>query len=184
MSNVRKWQSVIRQLKVLLEMLPSPEERDDIVRGIGGIVGVLEELRGSLGSLPTSAEAAKAKDALEKLENILERNPLLRVGSPKTKETGARKPPRRRIESPEMFIPTDDILREIATLSKLPEDTLRKRLQQQDHYSKEFLRSILSELGRRESSRVPRNEMIEQIVVTVVNRRTYEGLRGNETGDL
>jgi len=176
MANMRKWQSVIRQSRALLETLPSPEERDDIVRGIRGIVKVLNELSGSLGNLPTSTEAAEAKNALERLENILGRNPLLRVGSPKTKETSTPKPPRRSIKPSEASIRKDDILREIDSLSQLPEDTLRMRLQQQDHYSKGFLRLVLSELGRRTSSKVTRNEMIEQIVVTIINRRTYEGL--------
>ena len=180
MTNVRKWQGVIRQLKVLLETLPSPEERDDIVREIRGLVDVLDELGRSLGNLPTSTEAAKAKDALERLENILGRNPLLRVRPPKTKGTSVPKPPARGRKPLEVSIPKDDILKEIDTLNQLPEDALRMRLRQQDHYSKEFLRLILAELGRRASIKVTRNEMIEQIVVTIINRRTYEGLRGNQ----
>lgn len=184
MTNVRKWQGVIRQLKVLLETLPSPEERDVIVRGIRGIVDVLDELGRSLGNLPTSTEAAKAKDALERLENILGRNPLLRVGSPKTKETSAPKPTQRRVKPLEGSIPKDGILREIDALSQLPEGALRNRLHQQSHYSKDLLRLILAELGRRTPSKVTRNEMIEQIVVTIVNRRTYEGLRGSQRGGL
>lgn len=184
MTNARKWQGVIRQLKVLLETLPSREERDDIVRGIRGIVDVLDELGRSLGNLPTSTEAAKAKDALERLEDVIGRNPLLRVGVPKRKETSAPKPPRRRIKPSEMPIPKDDILREIDTLSQLPEDALRTRLQQQNHYSRDLLRSILAELGRRTPSKVTRNEMTEQIVVTIINRQTYEGLRGSQRGSL
>lgn len=179
MTSVKKWQGIIRQLKVLLETLPSPEERDDIVRGIAGIVDVLDELGRSLGNLPTSTEAAKAKDALERLENILGRNPLLRAGPVKTKGTSALRPPRGSRKPSGVSIPKDDILKEIDTLSQLPEDSLRMRLQQQDHYSKEFLRLLLAELGRRASSKVTRNEMIEQIVVTIINRRTYEGLRGS-----
>ncbi|MBI2872408.1 MAG: hypothetical protein HYY00_04370 [Chloroflexi bacterium] len=184
MTNVRKWQGVIRQLKVLLETLPSPEERDDTVRGIRGLVDVLDELGRSLGNLPSSTEAAKAKDALESLENILGRNPLLRVGPAKTKETSALKTPRRRIKPSEVSIPKDNILREIDTLSQLTEDTLRTRLQQQNHYSRDLLRSILGELGRRTPSKLTRNELVEQIVVTIINRQTYAGLRGSQSGHL
>lgn len=184
MTNTRKWQGVIRQLKVLLETLPSPEEKDEIVRGITGIVSMLDELGRSLGNLPTSTEAAKAKDALERLEDVLGRNPLLRVGAPKWRESCAPKAPRRRIKPSEVSIPKDNILREIETLSQLPEDALRTRLQQQDRYSIDLLRSILAELGRRTPSKVTRKEMIEQVVVTIINRRTYEGLRGSQRGSL
>lgn len=183
MTNVRKWRGVIRQLKVLLETLPSPEEREEIVREIRGLVDVLDELGRSLGNLPTSTEAAEAKDALERLGNIVVRNPLLRVGPPKTKQTSTPKPPRPSIKPAEASIPKDNILREIDALSQLPEDALRIRLQQ-NQYSKEFLRLILAELGGRASSKVTRNEMIEQVVVTIVNQRTYEGLRGSQRGSL
>jgi len=179
MTNARKWHGVMRQLKALLETLPSSEERDDIVRGIRGIVDVLDELGRSLGSLPTSTEAAKAKDALERLENILGRNPLLRMAPTKTQRASAPKPAGRRIKPPEVSIAKDDVLKGIDALSQLPEDALRTRLQHQDEYSKEFLRLMLAELGKRVSSKATRNEMIEQIVVAIINRRTYEGLRGN-----
>jgi hypothetical protein len=184
MTSVKKWQSVIRQLKALLEALPSPEEREVAVRGITEIMDVLGEVGRSLGNLPTSTEAARAKDALERLETILGRNPLLRGSLAKARETSAPKLPRHRAKPLEVSIPRDDILREIDTLSRLPEDALRTRLRQQDHYSRELLRSILVELGRRTPSKATRNEMTEQIVVTIINRQTYEGLRGNQRSGL
>lgn len=184
MSSLKKWQSNVRQLKALLDSLPSREEREEVVRGISEVITILGEVGKSLGSLPTSQEAAKAKDALEDLENILARNPLLRATPPKNKKTLVARHPQRRGESSGMPIARDDVLEEIGAISQLPEDALRNRLQQRDRYSRELLRSILAELGRRAPAKATRHEMIDQIVVTIVNRRTYEGLGGNEGSNL
>lgn len=178
MSNFRKWQSVLRQVRLITADLPSPEEKAEILRGIADIIDVLNALGKSLGGLPTSAEADYAKAALEKLEYILGRNPLLRGGSPRPKKRIAPKLATPADKPALPSIPKEDILREIENLSRLPEDKLRTTLQQ-ERYSKGLLRLMLNELGRRVPVKATRKEMAEQLAVALINRQTYEGLRGS-----
>jgi hypothetical protein len=172
MSNIKAWNKVMRQLKGLLDALPPREDRDELVRVINEIVSVLTQVGSSLSTLPTSEEAAEAKEALGKLEFILNRNPLLRGVALKAK--------RERVSRVSQPVETsrEDILQEIEALAQLSEGDLRTQLNQDERYSKEFLRSILSELGRKAPSRASKGQIIDQIVVAITTRRTYEGLRG------
>jgi len=173
MSSVKKWRKVTNQLRLVLESLPSSEERDELVTAINEIVKILTQLSSSLNNLPTVEEATRAKEALEKLEFILEHNVLLRQKPSKAKQKRDEKAPRL------AKISREDIQREIQILTQLSEEEMKKRLKQSKNYSKEFLRLILSELGRRVSSKATKQEMIDQITIAITTKRTYEGLSGN-----
>lgn len=178
MTNFKEWGKMIRQLKELLEVLPSQEEREEVVSAIKEIMTILSQIGDSLSSLPTREEAAKAREGLERLEFVLERNPLLRSVS--FKEVKPKPVPK---ASQPTEIPQESVLREVEELTQLPEEQLQMRLSQDERYSKRFLLSILSALGRQVSSKATKKEIIDQIVVTIVNRRTYEGLRKGGGGD-
>jgi hypothetical protein len=142
MSNIKNWNKVVRQLKSVLEALPQHEERDELVKTLKEIVHVLNNVADSFSSLPTSEEAAKAKEAMERLDFILKHNPLLRGVSFKGRSGRVTKIPK------SIQISREDTIHEIEALTYLSEEDLRTRLNQNERYSKEFLRSILSELGR------------------------------------
>lgn len=178
MSNIKNWNKVVRQLKSFLEALPQREERDELVKTLKEIVHVLNNVADSFNSLPTSEEAAKAKEAVERLEFILKHNPFLRGVSFKGRQGLVTKFPQ------PIQISKEDTINEIEALTNLSEKDLRRRLNQNERYSKEFLRSILSELGRKTQSKATKGEMIDQILVAISTRRTYEGLRGERKGDV
>lgn len=178
MSSIKNWNKVVRQLKAILEAFPKQEERDELVKTLKEMVHVLNNVADSLISLPTTEEAAKAKEAMERLEFIMKHNPLLRKVSFKTSPERGTKVPK------PIQISREDTLHEIEKLTHLSEEDLRKRLNQEELYSKGFLRSILSELGRKTQSKASKGEMIDQILTAISTKRTYEGLRGERDRDV
>lgn len=174
MTDVRAWRKCLRELKWLMDSLPSKEEVAELVSAVGCIINILNDLNESLQHLPTSEEAKKAQEAVERLEIILERNPLIRGG----KISKARSEDRDTQVSSLPRIPSEHVVQEIKVLEKLPEDTLRERLSHSKQYSKDFLVAILAALGRKAPSKANRKQIVEQIVTAITTRRTYEGLRG------
>ena len=177
MSSIKQWRSLTQNLRKVLDELPSPSEREESIRSINELVSVLGDLSNALGAMPTSEEASRAKESLARLESIINTNPLLRGGS-STKTT---KPQVRNGAIPyhaDSPVPKEVIEQNIADLSAMPEIAMRSELEDSRRYPNGFLRVMLAHLGRRAPSRGVKSEMIDEIVVTLVNRRTLEGISG------
>lgn len=172
MTSLKKLDRVIHQVKTLLDALPSREEIAELVEGIDKIVRILTQINSSLSNLPSFEEIARAKESLEKLEFILSHNPLLRNVLTKKRKRSSK-------PSPSLEISRERVLKELQSFFQLSESELRNRLTQGKRYSKKFLQSLLSELGRRVPSKATKKEMIDQIAVAIVTRRTYKGIRGD-----
>ena len=162
---------------MVLDELPSSAERDEIVRSFRELTSVLEDLSKALGRLPTAEEASQAKEGLAKLENTVNSNPLLRSNSARS---GAKVQVRRgTVASRAGLSESKEVVeRTVEHLSGMSEMTLRDELGNSNSYPNSLLRAMLIQLGRRVPSKGVRSEMVEQLVVTIVNRRTYQGLRG------
>lgn len=159
----------------MLETLPSPEEVQALASSTAEIARVLNQVSISLGNMPTNSEAAKTKEVLLQLGSILDRNPMLR--GILTTKTSTRSRRETRKSTPNTYSLKDVALKEIEHFNLLPEDALRTVLVQ-EKYNSALLRAILLELGRNMPSKATKKDMVDQIVLTLVNRRTYEGLRG------
>jgi hypothetical protein len=140
----------------------------------------LESIRDIFVNMPSLEEAEKAKDALLKLEEIFERNPLVRdiIFGISVK----RKKDKVSIKSDKKIEISDEVIeKELDALRKLSEQEIKNFLNNEKKYSKSFLTAIAGKLGRRVSSKTTRKELIDSIATIITNVRTYEGLmKGSE----
>lgn len=177
MSNIRQWKSLTQNLRKVLDDLPSSAERAETVKAINELVSALEKLGNALGAMPSAEEAARAKESLTKLENIVIRNPLMRGASngksekPRPRAANGSKPTK-----PAQVFPTEVIGQTLASLKGMTADAMRSELEDAKRYSNDYLKALLSGLGRRVSGKGVKGEMIEQLVATIVNDRTLEGI--------
>ena len=179
MSNIKQWRSLTQNLRKVLDELPSPSEREESVRAINELIAVLNDIGSAFGAMPTAEEAARAREYLVKLENIVNRNPLLRAGPNGRKA----KPQAQNGSKPsklEASFPEEVITQSIADLSVMTEVTMRSELDDAKRYSNSFLKALLTHMGRRAPSRGVKSEMIDEIVATLINRRTLEGISGRQ----
>ena len=177
MTNVRQWRSLTQNLRRILDELPSSKEREESVKAINELMTVLENFSAAFGAMPSTEEASKAKESLAKLESIVNRNPILRGGfNGKTAKPRARngsKAPKQ-----DNYFPEEVIVQTISDLDKMPEITMRSELDDTRRFPNSFLKAMLSHLGRRVPSKGVKSEMVDQLVATLINRRTYRGLSG------
>ena len=177
MSNLKQWRSLTQNLRKVLDELPSSSERKESVNAINELMAVLGDLSNAFGAMPSIEEASKAKEALMELENIVNRNPILRRISNgkavKPRANGVNKSPK-----PDGFFSEEVIRQTIADLNEMPETTMRSELENAKRFPNSFLKAILSHLGRRVPSKGVKSEMVDQLVATLINRRTYRGLSG------
>lgn len=177
MSTMKQWKSLTLQLRKIFDDLPTAVEREDIVSSIKNLQRVLDDLSKSVSSLPTVDEASKARESLARLENIVSSNPLLRGYTAKrSPKVVSRKPKSGAPGKPPPIIP--NVSQIIERLSAMPEASLRHELNDSNNLSNNTLKVVLTHLGRKVPSKNTRREMVEQLIVTIVNRRTYQGLRG------
>ena len=176
-----QWKSLTQNLKRVLDGLPSPDEKEESIKAINELVSVLENLGKAFGAMPTVDEASRAKESLAQLENIVSRNPVLRGGSngettkPRPRASNGSKPSKTVPSYPEQVV-----AQTITDLDKMPENAMRSELEDAKHFTNSYLRAVLSHLGRSVSSKSVRSEMVDQLVSTLVNRRTYRGLSGEK----
>ena len=93
------------------------------------------------------------------------------AGKPRLSAGNGSKPPK----TVQVF-PADALGQTIAHLRGMPADAMRSELEEPKSYSNDHLKALLSHLGRRVSGKGVKNEMIEQLVATIVNDRTLEGI--------
>lgn|GEM_PF-5145918 len=178
MSSIKQWKSLTLQLNRIFDELPSTIERDEMLESINRLNLFLDELGKSLSALPTKDEASRARESLVKLEHILNSNPLLRTytsGGKKshirtTKNNSSIKPPQ----------VTFNIALDLERYVAMSEADLRQELSDPKKISNNMLRAILTYLGRKITSKSTRKDMSEQLIVAIVNQRTYQGLRGEQ----
>ena len=161
----------------MLDELPTSTERDELVGSLRELISLLEDLSKALGRLPTAEEASNAKESLAKLEGVVNTNPLLRGRSAKG-GAKARVQKRTNASQPGTSYPKEAVEQKVDALSKLSEGMLRNELDNPQSYPNSLLRALLIQMGRRAPSKGVKSEMVEELVVTIVNRRTYQGLRG------
>jgi len=178
LTNIKQWKSLTSQLKRILDELPSSNEREEIISSLRHLIILLEDLRNALGMLPTAEEAALAKESLAKLESVVNSNPLLR-GQVNRKRLDGESRQRTNRSGTAQNPPVKDVEQMLERLYRMPEGTLRNELMNSKNYPNNLLRAMLTHLGRRVSSKGSRGELMEQLIVTIVNKRTYEGLRGD-----
>lgn len=171
MSEIKKWNKLVSQLKVLLETLPTREERDQFEKSLSELINILNNVGVSLSNLPTAEEAEKAKQCLEKLEFIVNRNPLIGSLTFKPKKEKSRK------TRQETIVPSEEIQKEIEMLSKMQERDIINHLNQDEKYTKEYLLSMLHFLHRKVPSKTKKDHLINEIAVAITTHRTYDGLR-------
>jgi len=177
MSSLRRRKNITFHLKKILEQLPEKKEKEEIITGINELIKFLDRINKSFETLPTLEEAKKAKNTLEKLENILERNPLIEEIFLSKRQKKVSKPSI--IDSTQEKGTSKEIKEEVERFLKMPEDELRSCLLKEKRYTKKTLIAILSELGIRVSKKTLKKQLIEEIVTTIVNSRTYKGLRSD-----
>lgn len=182
MTNIKQWRSLTQQLRKVLDGLPASSERDESVRSLRELISVLGDLSKALGTLPTAEEAVKAKESLAKLESIVNTNPLLRGRSA---TNGAKAQVRKRtVASPAEPSHEKEVVEQMVNrLSKMSEAPLLRELENSKTYPNSLLRAMLIHLGRRAPSKGVKSEMVEELVVTIVNRRTYQGIRGEQQSE-
>lgn len=179
MTNIKQWKSLSSQLNKVLDDLPSSNERAEIVSSLKHLITLLEDLSNAMGMLPTAEEASLAKEALIKLDTVVSSNPLLRSQVPRKRvDTESRQ--RKNVSSKVQIHPEIKIQRVLERLDSMPEGTLRQELMNSPNIPNSMLREMLIHLGRRVSSKNARRELVEQLITTIVNRRTYQGLRGEQ----
>lgn len=175
MSDIKKLQIILKKNHELLGFLPSKKDKIKVIEGLDELISFLNEVKEILQRMPSLEEAEKAKKALEGLENILQRNPIIKqiiVGKHvKTKCSSTLKQPKVNFTIDEKLIE-----KELNKLQKLSESKIRTLLANDKKYTKKLLLAICQKLGRSVSSRSTRKELVEIIVTTIVNKRTYEGL--------
>lgn len=177
MSNIKQWRSLTQNLRKVLDELPSSSEREESVKAINELIAVLTEMGDAFGAMPTAEEAARAREYLDKLENIINRNPLLRAGA----NGGKAKPQTQNGSesvSPDGSFSEEVVKQTIAELAKMPELEMRSELEGSRRFSNSFLKALLTNMGRRAPSRGVKSEMIDEITATLINRRTLEGISG------
>ncbi len=177
MSNVKQWRSLTLSVRKTLDELPSPDEREETVRALNELVAFLGDLSNVFGAMPTTEEASKAKEALVNLESIVNRNPALRGGS----NGKSAKPRVRNGSKPTQAASSfsEEVIEQtIAGLSALPEGAMRSELEDSKRFPNSFIKAILTHLGRRAPSKGVKGEMIDQLVATLINRRTLDGISG------
>lgn len=178
MSSMKQWKSLTLQLKKILNDLPTAAEREEMVISVNKLSTILDELGKSLSSLPTADEASRAKESLAKLEHIIDNNPLLRTYTARgTKGASHKTKTSPRPESPPINLNIAPILERLVVM---PETNLRNELNDSKGITNNILRAILTHLGRKVPNKNTRKEMVEQLIVTIVNQRTYQGLRGQQ----
>ncbi len=177
MSDLKQWKSLTLSVRKTLDGLPSSDEREETVRAINELVKFLSDLSSAFGAMPTVEEAARAKEALASLESIINRNPMLRRG-PNGKTAKPRAGNDSKPISANGSFSEEVIMQTIADLSVMPEIAMRSELEDAKRYSNSFLKAILTHLGKRAPSKGVKSEMIDQLVATLVNRRTLEGISG------
>ena len=177
--SMRRWKSLTQQVRRLLDELPASTERDEVIGSLKQLISVLEDLTKALGALPTAEEAARAKESLAKLESIVDSNPLLRRQPAKNSPS---LPTRKRTDSAQAGSSFSHgiVAGKIERLGTMSESALRNALENPRDYPNSLLRALLGHLGRKVPSKGVRREMVEQLAVTIINRRTYEGLRGEQ----
>lgn len=171
MRSDKKWNKIINYLKILLNNVPSQEEKEETIKAIDKIIQILVDTKQSIFKLPTSNNVEEAKDALTKIEFIFKKNPILQKLLPKSKRVSK--------ISCSTPISQEKVLQEIQELRSLPENEIRDYLKQKK-YPKKFLIAILSQFGRKMSTKANKNQIIEQIVTAIITQRTYQGLKGDE----
>jgi len=175
MSDIKKLEMMLRKIKEILDLLPTQQEKIAIVDSLRTLISFLDGLKDIFINMPSIEEAEKAKEALLKLENVLQRNPLIKeiiMGkSMKIKKDAPSAKPERRIE-----ISEDIVEKELERLKEVPESEIRNILRNEKRYTKKLLSAISEKLGRRVSSKATKRELIENIATTIINMRTYEGL--------
>lgn len=177
MSTMKQWKSLILQLRKIFDDLPTATEREEIVSSIKNLQRVLDDLSKSVSSLPTADEASKARESLARLESIVNSNPLLRGYTAKRSPKGvSRKPNGGATSEPPPVVPNVTQISE--RLNAMTESGLRHELNESNNVSNNTLRAVLTHLGRKVPSKNTRREMVEQLIVTIINQRTYQGLRG------
>lgn len=174
---IKDWQVIFKRFKKLIDALPTAEEKRQLSKSINEIVSFFTELNTVFQNLPTKEEAEKAKNALDKFENILQRNPLLKeVLSPKKQASKSAKK-RSTKQKKVIEFPDEQLENEIQYFLTLSEEKLRSTLTQEKKYTNNYLSALLGKLGWRVPKKATKKELIDQIVTTIVNLRTYRGLR-------
>jgi len=175
MSDIKKLEMILRKIKEILKFLPTNQEKLTIIDSLKEIISFLEGLKGIFANMPSIEEAEKAKNALLNLENILQKNPLIKeivIGKPiRLKKEVSFVKPQTKIE-----ISDEIVEEELERLKKLSENEIRNLLNNDKKYAKKLLIAISEKLGRKVSSKMTKKELIENIVTTIINKRTYEGL--------
>ena len=179
MSNVKQWKSLTLSVRKTLDELPSPDEREETVKALNELVTFLSDLSSAFGAMPTTEEALKAKEALATLEGVMGRNPILRGGSngknSRPRVSNGTKPPQA-----DRSFPEEVIEQTLTDLSVLPEGAMRSELDDSKKFPNSFIKAMLTHLGRRVPSKGVKSEMIDQLVATLINRRTLEGIGGRQ----
>lgn len=179
MSTMKQWKSLTLQLKKILDDLPTVVEREEMVSSINNLKAVLDDMGKSVSSLPTADEASRAKESLAKLENIVNSNPLLRAYTAKRSPRVVLRKPKNGAHLESQLI-TSNVAPMIERLNTMSESSLRQELNDSNNIPNNTLKAILMHLGRKVHSKNSRRELVEQLIVTIINRRTYQGLRGEQ----
>ena len=179
MSNLKQWKSLTLSVRKTLDELPTLDEREETVNALNELVTFLSDLSSAFGAMPTTDEALKAKEALTTLEGVMGRNPILRGGSngktSRPRASNGTKPPQT-----DSSFPVEVIEQALADLSVLPEGAMRSELDDSKRFPNSFLKAMLTHLGRRAPSKGVKSEMIDQLVATLINRRTLDGISGRQ----
>jgi len=184
MNNIIKTKSLLKQINEILDNIPEKNDISDIINNLNELINYLQKVQQILINMPTNEEAQKAKKAIKKLNDILNRNPLIKeilIGKRIKKEK--KKIDKLETEQDqENSLYQEKINQYIEELSKLTESEIRNYLEIDNKiFTNKVLISILSKLGRSVAKKTSKKELIDIIVTTIINNRTYEGLRKSDS---
>ncbi len=163
-------------IRKILNMLPSEDEKKEIQSNIDTIVNFLNDMRNNILTIPSSeniSELSKSLQAFEELHKKAETNSILAnvfgIHRPKAKK------------SKKFQITEEESLKANKSLSELesiPIEEIRSRLQKDNLYSISDLRALASVMGIRSIKKQSKETLVHQITMKIANFRGYKQLSG------
>lgn len=157
-----------------LTSLPTADQKSKALADLEQLLTALQELREALSLVPTAEDQVAALAALARLRELSEQadeSPVLAAALGKT----VRRAPRKRSTSKSDRAAARELL---DRLKALPMDAIEARLND-PALSVSMLRAVADEAGIRGNSKRPRDQLVGQITMKIVNFRGYQKLGGS-----
>jgi len=172
-----KLKSFISGLQVLVNSLPTEDEKQELRKNVNAIIDFFKYLNNNIGEIPSIENTEKIKINLQKMEEILlkiESDQLLSIMA------GLKKPAIKKYSKPkiEAFYITNAKLI-LSELEKLPIDEIKKKLEN-NKYNVLDLKAIAHIMNIKSIENYSAATLIHQIAMKIANYRGYQKLSGRK----